>query len=765
MGRAQRAARVRPDQQPAEPGVARPLVDAEHEPVQPFADRAERVVVERVHPGRLEAALLRPAVPALPDRGGAVVHHVPPGRRRVLLQQPVGDVGVPSAAEHRQQVADPGEPGGQVPVRRADRRDQVAGRGRPQLLREQLHVQAEHVGGLGARGELAVGGQELVRERGPDLGPERPVPGGLLGVAGRVGDLGHQRGVVGPVRGGQQLRRRLVVARREPVVVRVTQVTGAQVVRIVPLDEVHPAGHRGEVPPQDRGVAVHLVQRPRHDHARIPPGRRTSPGHVEPRRNITERPRRVLGVGHVIEPLVEERRDVPVVAGGAGEHLGIAQPAEPLVALRAVGRHADEVAPLAPVDVAEQLVEPRFRALERAGGRDVGVRDPGHDVVRAGLARIAVKLRVPEAVQREARLERRRAAGAAELVGLPGGTQVVGVQGAVGGQHLGVPDPHAGAGRAVRADPQPAGQVLAEVGDEPPGVVRRDADRPDLLGDPDRRPGVGDQRPAVPVPDPHRPPAGRVEAGRVPAVRLAGGLVPLTHEQVGVPDRGERGLPGLVGDHLLGGPVGQADDQLGEQFRGSAVVRAGPLGVEAQEARVPPVGQQRAEHVLARADERGHVVALVRDALRVVRPARGEHRVADPVPVQPGLVQAERRHMQPGPGHRLAHGETPAQVRGGTQGVAHRVSRAGPGRGLELLPDRAQPDPARPPAVGRVQLDFEPGWRAPLRRRVVLVPDPDPPGVPAAAGQRVALVADIGLVTGPHPAALPDCWPPVLPPP
>ncbi len=60
----------------------------------------------------------------------------------------------------------------------------------------------------------------------------------------------------------------------------------------------------------------------------------------------------VLRVGHVIEPLGEERGDVPVVAGGAGEDLGVAQPAEPLVALRAVGGHADEVAALAPVDVA-----------------------------------------------------------------------------------------------------------------------------------------------------------------------------------------------------------------------------------------------------------------------------------------------------------------------------------------------------------------------------------------------------------------------------
>jgi hypothetical protein len=48
----------------------------------------------------------------------------------------------------------------------------------------------------------------------------------------------------------------------------------------------------------------------------------------------------VLGVGHVVQPLGEERGDVAVVAGGAGEDLGVAEPAEPLVTLRAVGGDA-----------------------------------------------------------------------------------------------------------------------------------------------------------------------------------------------------------------------------------------------------------------------------------------------------------------------------------------------------------------------------------------------------------------------------------------
>ena len=77
--------------------VAGPLAvepDAGHVLVEPLRDRAERVVVERVHHRGLEAVLLGPAVPALPDRGRAVADRVAPGRERLVEQEPVGDVGV-----------------------------------------------------------------------------------------------------------------------------------------------------------------------------------------------------------------------------------------------------------------------------------------------------------------------------------------------------------------------------------------------------------------------------------------------------------------------------------------------------------------------------------------------------------------------------------------------------------------------------------------------------------------------------------------------
>ena len=75
------------------------------------------------------------------------------------------------------------------------------------------------------------------------------------------------------------------------------------------------------------------------------------------------------------------------------------------------------------------------------------------------------------------------------------------------------------------------------------------------------------------------------------------------HEQVGVPDRAGPGLPVLIGNDPLLAAVGKGDDQLGQQLRPCAVVRAGPLGVEADEPGVPPVGHHRPEHVLPDGDQ------------------------------------------------------------------------------------------------------------------------------------------------------------------
>jgi hypothetical protein len=198
----QRPAWARVQEQSAESGAARLLVDAEQVPVEPFADRAERVVVERVHPRGLEAAAGLYGVPALPDRGGAIVEHVAPGRHALLGQEPVGNVIVAVRAEHGQQVANPGEPGREVPVRGPDRVDQPGGGLLLPVGWNKAHVQGQRVCGLRPGGHLTVGGHIGRNERRADLRRRRPVPRRVRGLPGCLRDLRHQRGVVRPVGGG-----------------------------------------------------------------------------------------------------------------------------------------------------------------------------------------------------------------------------------------------------------------------------------------------------------------------------------------------------------------------------------------------------------------------------------------------------------------------------------------------------------------------------------------------------------------------------------
>ena len=139
------------------------------------------------------------------------------------------------------------------------------------------------------------------------------------------------------------------------------------------LDELD---HRGILPLEQPAVAVDLVDRPGADDAGVGPGRAAVVTGDLDRRDHRELAVGALAVGQVDQPLGEERLDVAVQGGRADVDLGIAGPAQPLVALGAVGRDVDEVGPLRPVDIAVKLVEHRVGTGELAGDRRVaGKRD------------------------------------------------------------------------------------------------------------------------------------------------------------------------------------------------------------------------------------------------------------------------------------------------------------------------------------------------------------------------------------------------------
>ena len=217
-----------------------------------------------------------------------------------------------------------------------------------------------------------------VVERGDDPRPQALVVLGPVGSPQRPRHLGHQLRVVGPVRGREHVARRLL-ADRQPVAVVVAAPRGPQEVGVVALQVGDVALHRVPVALDQPQVAVAAPRDPRHDDPGVRPRRRAVALEREPRRDVGVRALGRLRVEHVVAPLGQERGDVHVQRRGGHEHLRVGEPAEPLVALRAVGRHRDEVAALAPVDVPPELVDHVVGALEPAAAGRVRVHDAAGD--------------------------------------------------------------------------------------------------------------------------------------------------------------------------------------------------------------------------------------------------------------------------------------------------------------------------------------------------------------------------------------------------
>ncbi len=141
--------------------------------------------------------------------------------------------------------------------------------------------------------------------------------------------------------------------------------------------------HRGVLPLEQPAVAVDLVDRPRADDAGVGPGRAAVVAGDLDRRDHRKLAVGALAVGQVDQPLGEECLDVAVQCGRADVDLGIAGPAQPLVALGTVGRDVDEVGSLGPVDIAVKLVKHRVGTREPAGDRRVAGKRQPRDRVHA----------------------------------------------------------------------------------------------------------------------------------------------------------------------------------------------------------------------------------------------------------------------------------------------------------------------------------------------------------------------------------------------
>jgi hypothetical protein len=239
------------------------------------------------------------------------------------------------------------------------------------LAGQQGELKRQGVACLRVAGEPAVRRDVLVVERKADAVGQRRVPGRVGLLAEEPGDVRQDLRGAHPVGGGHQDRigpgRRGVVRRRggiEPVAELERRLVEEGSLAEPGGEPVYPGAHAPVLAAQYPGVAEALVHDPRHEHRGVAPaglrhrlGER--PAQVDPRHEQRDNAVGGLVRGQVLQPRGEKAGAVVEVAGRRREYLEVAGPAEPLVPLRAVGRHVKEVPAHPPHHVLVQLRQQR----------------------------------------------------------------------------------------------------------------------------------------------------------------------------------------------------------------------------------------------------------------------------------------------------------------------------------------------------------------------------------------------------------------------
>ena len=280
-----------------------------------------------------------------------------------------------------------------------------------------------------------------------------------------AGDAGQKIGVVREKRRGEELFRRLG-ADRHPVAVVVVELVLSDEIGVRASNVLDPLLHRIVVSLEEPLVAVAAIESPGNDDARVSPTGRAVRRHHESGRDVGKSTLLRLGVANVLEPLREERCHVDVEARRAREDLGVPHPAEPLVALRAIGRNRKEIPSLAPDDVLLELVEERARGLESTCLRSRRVDHHRGQRVESGLSRMSPDLGVAKPVEGEVRLEDFGASALGDVdVRRSSRPQIRGVEVPIGGEHLREADLDPCSRLGLDSEPGEPHEVLSEVED------------------------------------------------------------------------------------------------------------------------------------------------------------------------------------------------------------------------------------------------------------------------------------------------------------
>ncbi|MNC30657.1 hypothetical protein D3C75_789460 [compost metagenome] len=233
----------------------------------------------------------------------------------------------------------------------------------------------------------------------------------------------------------------------------------------LPPDIFHPALHAWVLLLEDTLIPIALVQRPGTDNGCIAPGRRGMLLVPQDIRNHERNTAMVQLVGRqIFEPFGEKRRHIHQIRRSPDEHLRIPGPAQPLIPLRAIRRHIDKVAFLAPQDIVLELVDQRIGAREGACVLHIRMKyDPCKILWREFLTEPG-QLHIPEPLEGKTRLIA-FPANAFGNIGdlLSGASQIIGVDVAVPVQHLEMNQLHLPPARGIQAELHPANHVLPHI--------------------------------------------------------------------------------------------------------------------------------------------------------------------------------------------------------------------------------------------------------------------------------------------------------------
>ena len=561
---------------------------------------------------------------------------------------------MPGGLEDVEDVRGADEAGGDVIIPLFNVADQFTDRDGAGRCVDKAEVECEDVGGLRAGGDETFRGDETPAESGDDFFVEGAILLRISGLAEEVGDLGHERGVVGVVGGADQIVGRDAIGpaaaiEGEPVAEAAPRDDIGMIADVIAAtsfgDELHEELHRGVVLGEDFAVAVTEINRPGTDDGSVGPGGTAVAAFVAGfpvggGDDAGDAAVGLLGVAHILHPFVEEAADIHVEGGGAAEDLGVAGPAEALVALGAIGGHLEEIAFLAPDDVVLKLIERLVRAAEAAGGRRVGMKHDAGDFARIDPAEV-LNLDVAEAVEGEARFpDLRVAAFAGVEIGAAGVAKIFGVNGAVGIEDLSEPEAQGRAGRSLDGEADTAGEILAEIEEAHAVPVLALGNGDDLAHAAHGGADAGDELDGmIGRADDDGLPAAVIVTGLRPGAELQAGIVGLAVEEIAFKNRAGGGFPRSIGAEGERGAILQNDFETGEEV---GTIPVDLAAKPADGAAVPAVAEDGAERILALSQKRGDIVGLVLDALLIIGPAGGEDFISDASAIDLAFVETER---------------------------------------------------------------------------------------------------------------------------